>query len=383
MNGSSAGDEGPSRADVTVRMVDLYPETRGTASHNGAGGIDPALRLLIEDPVLGCGDGRLATVRKRAAWRQVVLSRARRARHELLTTQVADPSRASAGRWGEGAAEHILRAKEAALQRVTPWSWFEGSQQEQAWLSLHEAEAEIIQLLPPEELQACAETILHKARRAFCADDPRVRCIETLLEQMDTEPGVVETLRPRLFHLAQEAFEVLDDRFAQSRGYRNRLIRLTTMALGGIALGLVAGAMGRLNLNVDAGSIPPGWETLLLVVLFGAVGALVSAVPPVAKASGIRNPFSLPLFQLLLKLAMGPLFALVGVLILQTKLISELRPAEDLRTLVVWATVFGAAQQTVTRFIDQRVSGILGEAPSAAPGPQSKPHAPKREARST
>ena len=97
----------------------------------------------------------------------------------------------------------------------------------------------------------------------------------------------------------------------------------------------------------------------------------------------LRVAVVVPLFQLLLKLAMGPLFALVGVLILQTKLISELRPAEDLRTLVVWATVFGAAQQTVTRFIDQRVSGILGEAPSAAPGPQSKPHAPKREARST
>ena len=34
--------------------------------------------------------------------------------------------------------------------------------------------------------------------------------------------------------------------------------------------------------------------------------------------------------------------------------------AANLRGLLVWATLFGAAQQSVTRFIDQRVSRILG-----------------------
>jgi hypothetical protein len=80
----------------------------------------------------------------------------------------------------------------------------------------------------------------------------------------------------------------------------------------------------------------------------------------------VRNPFSLPFFQLLLKLAMGPLFAIVGVLILQSGLINGLQPAKDLGGLLVWATLFGATQQSVTRFIDKRVIGLLGEVPVAA-----------------
>jgi hypothetical protein len=79
----------------------------------------------------------------------------------------------------------------------------------------------------------------------------------------------------------------------------------------------------------------------------------------------VRNPFSLPFFQLLLKLAMGPLFAIVGVLILQSGLVKDLQPAKDLEGLLVWATLFGAAQQSVTRFIDKRVNGLLGEMPEA------------------
>jgi hypothetical protein len=83
--------------------------------------------------------------------------------------------------------------------------------------------------------------------------------------------------------------------------------------------------------------------------------------------SGGGDPFSLPLFELLLKLAMGPLFALVGVLILQVTPISRLHLVTNLRTLVVWATVFGAAQQTVTRFIDQRIREILNEGHNRSP----------------
>src|SRR5439155_554788 len=163
------------------------------------------------------------------------------ARHELLSACAVAPPGRLPDRWGEGAAELILKARDAALRRVSLWSWLEGCNQEQAWLSLHEAAAQIIEVLPLEELLAHAE------------------------------------------------------------------------------------------------------------------GVLVTAIPPVARANGVRNPFGLPLFQLLLKLAMGPLFAIVGVLILQARLINGLQQAQDLRGLLVWATLFGAAQQSVTRVIDQRV----------------------------
>jgi hypothetical protein len=242
----------------------------------------------------------------------------------------------------------------------------EGCYQEQAWLALHEADAQIIELLPAEELLARGDGMLEKARRALGGEDPRVRCIQSLLSE--AAPSEIK-LRPRLAHLARATFDTLDDKYAQSRGYRNRLIRLTSLALVGIALAIIAGTMSQLDFRPVVNA--RGWRTVVLIMLFGSMGALVTAIPPLAKANGVRNPFSLPFFQLLLKLAMGPLFAVVGVLILQDGLIKDLQAAADLRGLLVWATLFGAAQQSVTRFIDKRVTGLLGEVPEAAPS--SKP----------
>jgi hypothetical protein len=326
----------------------------------------PALKQLRDDPVLGYGDEANEATRRRAAWRQVILSRARRARHELLSAWAATPPGPGQDRWGEEPAELILKAKASALQRVSAWSWLEGCYQEQAWLALHEADAQIIELLPAEELLARGDGMLEKARRALGGEDPRVRCIQSLLSE--AAPSEIK-LRPRLAHLARATFDTLDDKYAQSRGYRNRLIRLTSLALVGIALAIIAGTMSQLDFRPVVNA--RGWRTVMLIMLFGSMGALVTAIPPLAKANGVRNPFSLPFFQLLLKLAMGPLFAVVGVLILQDGLIKDLQAAADLRGLLVWATLFGAAQQSVTRFIDKRVTGLLGEVPEAAPS--SKP----------
>ena len=344
------------------RTINLGTAGDKPGSHNGhhhhrnADEIGPALKQLRDDPVLGCGDEVSHATRRKAAWRQVVLSRARRSRHELLCAWDATPPGQHLDRWGEEAAELILKARDSALHTVSLWSWLEGCYQEQAWLSLHEAEAQIIELLPREELLARTEGLLDKARRALGGDDPRIWCIRWLLQ----EDASVTELRPKLAHLARATYDVLDDKYAKSRGYRNRLIRLTSLALAGIIICLIAGMMSAFDLGLTDRATTGGWRTVVLILLFGSIGALVSAIPPLAKANGVRNPFSLPVFQLLLKLTMGPLFAIVGVLILQDKLITGLQGPTDLRGLLVWATLFGAAQQSVTRFIDQRVSGILG-----------------------
>jgi hypothetical protein len=326
--------------------------------HNGQGHAEagPALTQLRDDPVLGCGDETGDATRKKAAWRQVVLSRARRSRHDLLCAWAASPPGRDLDRCGEEAAELILKARDSALHAVSLWSWLEGCYQEQAWLSLHEAEAQIIEVLPLEELRARAEGLLGKARHALGGDDPRIWYIKSLLR----EDATASELRPRLAHLARATYDALDDRYAQSRGYRNRLIRLTLMALTGIVLCLVAGMMSTLDFGVADHGQAGGWRTVALLLLFGSIGALVTAIPPLAKANGARNPFSLPLFQLLLKLTMGPLFAVVGLLILEDKLIPHFHAPANLRGLLVWAILFGAAQQSVTRFIDQRVTRILG-----------------------
>ncbi len=56
----------------------------------------------------------------------------------------------------------------------------------------------------------------------------------------------------------------------------------------------------------------------------------------------------------------GALTAIVGVLALQSHSFPA-DPAAGWAELLTWAVVFGAAQQAITRFIDKRVEGIVGE----------------------
>jgi hypothetical protein len=51
---------------------------------------------------------------------------------------------------------------------------------------------------------------------------------------------------------------------------------------------------------------------------------------------------------------------MVGVFALQSRAFPTI-PATRWPELLLWAVGFGAAQQTITRFVDQRVRGLVGE----------------------
>jgi hypothetical protein len=248
-------------------------------------------------------------------------------------------------------------------------TWFEGCQQERAWLALHEAEAELIELLTGEELRAHAHDVLRKARRLLGSHDQRMLRVASAVDDCAVVPD--NRLAPRVAHLARAVFEVMDNHHAKNRGFRNRLMRMSVLAFLGVVALVVATSVGDLHLTPPGNKdIPVGWETSLLVALFGAIGALTTAVPPLARAQGTRSSFGLPVFQCVLKLVMGPLFAFVGLLLIQGELLNGLPPLDSLTKLVLWATLFGAGQQTVTRFIDQRLSGMLSVGTDAEPAPR-------------
>lgn len=326
----------------------------------------PSPKIPEGDPIPGSNCNRRREKAPRGAWRQLVLCRADWIRHEAEQAQ----RKGSSVR-----ARHIFelvdKARRVAHKPGGLITWFEGCQQERAWLTLHDAEAELIELLTGEELCAHARDIARKAHRLLGPQDQRMQCVAMALDDCTVVPD--ERLAIRVAHLARATFEVMDDRYAQSRGFRNRLIRASALALLGVVGLVVATSVSNLHLrpgpNVPT-DIPAGWETSLLVALFGAVGALVSAVPPLAKAQGTRNPFSLPVFQCMLKLVMGPLFAFVGLLLIQTEVIDGFQPLGSLMQLVVWAALFGAGQQTVTRVIDQRLKGMLTVASDPEPAPK-------------
>ena len=254
----------------------------------------------------------------------------------------------------------LARAQQVTEKRYSPLAWWTGGPQDLAWMSLHEAEAQIDEVLKGDELRAHARDLLVKARSVLPSDDPRMAAVAAALEN-PARGHRPELKAVEVAHLARAVNRVADERYAQSRSFRNRLIRLSFMSLMMLGLLLAGFAFGVIPIG-NARNTP--LETALLLSLFGAVGALITAVPPLSRVAGTWNPFSLPLYQLLLKLVLGPTFAIVGVMMLQAGVVPNVQSPLPLADLLVWGLVFGASQQVVTRFVDQRVAGLVSSEPS-------------------
>jgi hypothetical protein len=289
--------------------------------------------------------------RRSASWRQLAITRAARDRAALAAAAFGDPRVVQI-------AKLLSAAESAAARRTSTLRWFSGSCQDLAWLSLHEAEAQLVVLLPDKELMAYARDLVAKAKKLSMAEDERVKKLAPAV----AEPPGRRLDRCEVAHLARAVNGVSDARYAQSRGFRNRLIRLTLISLAFLGLLMIAFATNAIPLL--SGKMRPSFiETAALVALFGAVGAMVSAVPPLANAAGTWNPFSLPLYQLFVKLVLGPIFALVGIMLLQSRVIPNVQFPKRLPDLLVWAIVFGASQQAVTRLVDRRAAAIISPDP--------------------
>jgi hypothetical protein len=324
------------------------------------------------------GDGKdragLKARERSGTWRQVVISGVARDRAEMTQAlkEHGDDPRAKEIR-------DLLRCAEAAAdQPARIRFWWSGSCQTLAYLSLHEAEALIDGLLEGGELTAHAQDLLAKAPTVLKPDDRRVITVRAAVDTPGATPPT--SLEPAaVAHLARAVHDASDARYAQSRTFRNRLIRLTLISLGAIGLMLTAFAVNAIPLPVKGIAAPSHIETAALVCLFGAVGAMITAVGPLARATGTWNPFSLPYYQMLLKVALGPLFALIGVMMLASGLIPNVLFPMPLPDLLIWALVFGATQQAVTRVIDNRVNGLVSEKPANArqesPGDGNAPNA--------
>ena len=290
-------------------------------------------------------------------WRQHVQNKVTRDRAELTFNHAIYPDL-------EESIEKLLReAKHAAEEPPGLWRWWSGSSQERAWLSLHEAETELDEMLCHPELEAQAHDLLAKAKLLLKPGDERVKAVSDALAEPTrrARPGSLEGVT--VAHLSHAVYDAMDRRFAESRACRDRIILLTLISLVALGVVMAAFATNAIPLKVE-GATPSALRVALLVPLFGAIGALITGIPPLAKVTGTWNPFGLQLYQMLLKVTLGPIFAIVGVMLLQSKLIPGVQFPMPFPDLLVWALVFGATQQVVTRAVDNRVAGLVFDEPT-------------------
>jgi hypothetical protein len=144
-----------------------------------------------------------------------------------------------------------------------------------------------------------------------------------------------------------------------TRAFRNRLVILTALTV------LAASALLVVQWRLPTAAVlePPEegtslarWTLLLVVMVAGMIGALVSAIPAVAAIPRSRSPYNFPLPQAFLKVALGSLTAVVGVIVVGNTGVAGF---DSVQALAGVAVVFGAAQQAVTQFMDRRAGELV------------------------
>ncbi|WP_156748412.1 hypothetical protein [Mycobacterium sp. E3198] len=262
----------------------------------------------------------------------------------------------------------------ASQAKVGIRKWWWGTEIERAWARLNEVEERTVDLLPDTELPARASEALGYASAHLDGGDQRQQHLQALL----ADPSHLNTadLRPSIVGVLRTAHESSDRSNQEARFLRNRLILASGVCLFFAALTLLTQRLFRdnhfLTLPDDTFKDSP-WQYLLLVMFFGSVGALFTAIPAMSNVPLDHSPFNLPLQQGLLKLVLGPLVAVVGLLILDADVL-HVGSSNTLIGSLLLATVFGAGQHAVTRYVDQRASEIL----TAEAGPTKSSSAKKR-----
>jgi hypothetical protein len=171
------------------------------------------------------------------------------------------------------------------------------------------------------------------------------------------------------------AFDASDDAHAAARALRNKLI-VISVAL--FVLNTVLGLVGILKPGLVPMCIPPsqivpphalcptgsgtpsGWD-VWMVQLFGALGATISVVLLLTRRRPDLSPYVLIGYQALIKILLGAALSVVGLLALGAGLVNGIVYVGSQAALLLWAVLFGYAQQVGTRLLDNYADRLMDE----------------------
>ncbi|MBO3085685.1 hypothetical protein [Cellulomonas fengjieae] len=235
--------------------------------------------------------------------------------------------------------------------------WLRGSRIEMVWRLLHGVERDLAGFRSSQVLQGALPGIVSSAQRYL---PKNTRTVDAAVRWMKDVPGEAK-LRSGVRTLLEESHSASDDYYTAVRNLRNRMLALSlTAVLGAVLLVVVQWRVAALPV------IPPPdgfkgdpWHLLVFVMLSGALGAFVTGLVPMLKAAGGKLPYKLPFQQGLLKIAVGPLAAVVGLVFVVGGLTGT--QPNGLPQLFAIAVVFGAAQQVLTGFADRSAAEILAK----------------------
>lgn len=305
-------------------------------------------------------------------------------------------------------ASQLSKAESYLDTRASPLTYARGTRLEGAWLHIHNANVAAVELMDSDELVAYSPQILalaekHLKRGKPPAEEPTLTAIKVWHKARKSgETGDVALAdRHALAHALKESYERVANEYHRLRRFQAAVIVgtvLVLMLVGGlIALGakspesvplcfpddsaIVSQPVGAGAPACPSGShVTPGSADVAAVALFGLLGAALVGVRLIIRPSAAS---SVPMattrwFQALLKVATGMLTAILGLLFLRAGVVPGFTQVDTQSQILVYAVVFGASQELITRLVDQRSNHLLAAVTSSEAAP-NQPADSKRE----
>lgn len=250
-------------------------------------------------------------------------------------------------------------SRRSAAARTNLATWYSGGHIERAWRFIHLAEASVLASSP--DLPARLPTIRERVVAQLGEKDLRVKALRAIERG---EPTAAD--RVTVAEALQAHFAISDNSHTAVRNLRNRLVLFGLLMLG---LNLLLGALSSLYPNLlplcvkdfcATGAASSTGGDVWLIQLLGALGGAIAVVILLLRTRPSVVAYALTPYQAIIKVMLGAVLAVVGLLIAGTGLLQDLvanRPA-----LLVLALTLGYAQQVGTRFLDSFADTVVGKA---------------------
>jgi hypothetical protein len=170
------------------------------------------------------------------------------------------------------------------------------------------------------------------------------------------------------------SYGTTDAQYARLRSFRNILsgvsLAVLFFAVALAVLGAVWPETLQLCFTGATNSVCPTGDTALgrdalVVEALGAAGGALAAVLAVSRMQGTSTPYSVPLAVAMLKLPVGALSAILGLVLIHGEFVPGLTNLDTSGQILAYAIVLGIAQHLITGLVDRRgqelLSGIPGK----------------------
>lgn len=300
----------------------------------------------------------------------------------------------------DGMSRLIGSARAAAL-REDPvprrWTnWWRGTLVETAYLNLHAARAQIVDLYDENELRAEIPTAVARAQATLHRDDPRRIAAEQVLQSDTLEP---DRVRPVLRRLISDSYEKADLEHARLRSFRN-IVLIAALSMFVLVMSTIAVISWRpdwmpLCFTVEGGgqvcptstgSTGPRAADIIMVALLGALGGALTASLSIRNLKGTSTPYDVPVALAMLKVPLGAFTAILALVAIRGNFVPGLTSLDSQEQILAYALAFGFAQQALSRLLDRRAQTLMeglpgGVATEPAPAVPATPTVPAEPAK--